>query len=379
MKSRHAAFAVTAAAAGVAMIASALRDGAIGITKDPSRQIAVATVSRSGGAFPTAAATVAAIPDAGRPLAPSLPRQLTDPGCCSGAWWADDSSGLLFLSRAEGGSTATIMLAPLWPPGRPVEAPGVSLTAHAAGRYVVRQVGGQSEVEDLESGARWELPTDGGQVLMSPIGSRVVWWNGRADESYFRSLVTISSSELDGTDVRELVSMWRAVVVAFHPDGKRVLVTGRPIRGQAMYSLALLDIETGEMQQLARGSWLSDALLSPSGDWVVYMTSLDRDNPESNGIWVVATSSGEPRKLDFVGAYRWRDGDRLILVPMDPDVEYHSVWQVDMGSYELNRLVDPEEVAIRIADNDWSISPDGHTMAYLSEHDRGIWVIDLPP
>jgi Tol biopolymer transport system component len=254
----------------------------------------------------------------------------------------------------------------------------VALTAHAAGRYVVRQVGGQSEVEDIESGSRWMLPTDGGQVLISPDGSRVVWWTASADEEHYHSLVTIQGAHIDGRHTRDLISMWRAVVVAFHPDGRRVVVTGRPEREKAHYELALVHTDSGEMTTLASGSWLSDAALSPSGDWIVYMTSLDSENPESNGIWVVPTSGGPPRKLDFVGAYRWRDGHRLVLVPMEPGADYHSVWQLDVESYEMVRLVDPEDVPVRIANNDWSISPDGHTMAYVTEDDRSVWVIDLP-
>jgi Tol biopolymer transport system component len=270
------------------------------------------------------------------------------------------------------------MVAPIWPPGSPVQPAGIALTAHAAGRFVVRQVGGQSEVEDLESGLRWTLPTEGGQVLISPDGSRVVWWSGASDEDHYRSLVTVSSSNINGSASRELITMWRAVVVGFHPDGRHVLVTGRPERGKAEYALVILDTESGDARHLASGSWLSDASISPTGDWVVYMTSLDTEDVDRNGIWVVSTSGGPPRKLDFVGAYRWRNGNRLVLVPQEPGVTQHSVWQLDVDTYEMERLIDPEDVPIRIANNDWSISPDGHTMAFVSEGDRSIWVIDLP-
>jgi hypothetical protein len=44
----------------------------------------------------------------------------------------------------------------------------------------------------------------------------------------------------------------------------------------------------------------------------------------------------------------------------------------------MARLLDPAEVPIHIANNDWSVSPDGHTMAFVSQDDRNIWVIDLP-
>ena len=87
---------------------------------------------------------------------------------------------------------------------------------------------------------------------------------------------------------------------------------------------------------------------------------------------------GEARKLDFVGAYRWRDGSRLAYVPMQLGAPSHELWQIDVETGETERLLGPESFPFRIANNDWSISPDGATLAFVSEADRNLWVADLP-
>jgi hypothetical protein len=153
---------------------------------------------------------------------------------------------------------------------------------------------------------------------------------------------------------------------------------GRSARNRPLYVLATLHTETGELEQLAVGNWLSEATLSTDGSHVAYMVSLDCETPDSNGVWIVSTDGGEPRKLDVVGAYRWRDGRRLVYIPMEPGTAYHTVKELDVVTGEHRTLISPTTVPIRVASNDWSVAPDGGTMAFLSEDDRNIWVIDLP-
>lgn len=378
MTRRRAAMLITAVAAVAAVAASWLRDSPFIL---PLAEVALPAVAEPTPAtYPTyrpppTARVMAAL---GRPLVPSLPRQLTMGGCCPGAWWSSDSRELRFLDRPDGAAGPAIFGVAIWPPGSPAVAVDAALDSQALTRYVVRPSGGESLVQDLETGERWGLPTGGHPVMLSPDGSRVVWWTAEGGEEHVRTLVSIHASAIDGSDVRALASLWRANVAAFLPDNRRVLVTGRPLRDRADYVLATLDTVTGELKQLARGSWLSDASLSRTGEWVAYMVSLNRERPNANGLWVVPSGGGETRRLDFVGAYRWRDGSRLVFVPLESGAVNHSVWQVDVATWEATRLFDPDAGPIRIADNDWSISPDGMSMAFLSEDDRNIWVVDMP-
>jgi hypothetical protein len=323
--------------------------------------------------------TGAAASPADRPLLPLQPRRLTQNGCCGGAWWSEDSSKILFVDRPDGAPSSAIYGAALWPPDtQPTVVDAELMLRSGASRLVVRPSGAHSIVEDPVSGDRWPLPTGGNPVRLSPDGSRAVWWEAQGGWAHNNSLVKVYGSDVYGFDKRELGGMWGTHVVSFLPDNRRVLVEGRPVRDRALFILATMDVETGKLTEVARGMWLSDASLSRDGSWVAYMTSLDREDPDANGIWAAPTVGGEARKLGFVGAYRWRDDSRLVYVPMVPGAESHEVWQVDVATGETTRLIGPDDARIRIANNDWSISPDGATLSYVSEDDRSIWVIDLP-
>src|SRR6185295_16583136 len=103
-------------------------------------------------------------------------------------------------------------------------------------------------------------------------------------------------------------------------------------------------------------------------------------HPERNGVFLAPTFAeelGRVKKLDFEGAYRWRPPARLVYVPMRPDGSNHTVGEMPADSGVSQQIVGPE-AQIRIANNDWSISPDGATMAWVDEGGRGIWAVDLP-
>jgi hypothetical protein len=134
------------------------------------------------------------------------------------------------------------------------------------------------------------------------------------------------------------------------------------------------------MDELVRGRWLGQVSVSPDGGWLAYMVSLDRDQLDANGIWVAPTTPGlaAPRKLEAYGAYRWRDESRLVYVPMMPGAAQHALIEFDVHRGASTLLFDPASMPIRIASNDWSIAPDGGTMAFVSADDRNIWVLSLP-
>jgi hypothetical protein len=324
-------------------------------------------------------APATALPAGQRLLLPGQPRQVTLDGCCTAAWWSPDSLSLHYLDRPPGSPAAAIFAVPIWPPGSlPAVADANAIPRDPAHRFSVRPEGDHGLVHDALTGQEWPLPTGGSPARVSPDGTRVVWWNSPGGLEGEGVLVTIQGAGIDGSGARELASLWSADVVSFLPDSRRVLVVGRPMRDLPLYTLATLDLESGQLWQLARASWLSNAALSPAGNWVVFMVSLDRQQPEANGIWLVSTSGGGPQKLGLVGAYRWRDDRRLVFVPLEPGAASHSLWELDVTTGATRRLFDPAEVPLRIAGNDWSISPDGHTLAYVNEQDRNLWVVDLP-
>lgn len=359
----------------------------------PAEITTITAPSLSGATFPELPMAVSPIADAGRslsapgqtvvthPMPPELAsiRQLTFDGCCPGAWWAADSASIQFIDRPEG--RLGIYAVPLWPPGSLPQMVDTALALRTGDtRFLVRPEQDQSMVKDVQTGAEWSLPTGGHPVRLSRDGSRAVWWEAPGGRAQVDALGRIYGSNIDGSDAQPIGGLWDADVVAFLPDNLNVLVSGRAERDSPVYLLATIDSRTGAMRELARGHWLSDVLLAPGGAWAAYLVSLDRGDPEANGVWVVPTEPGKaaPVKLPAFGAYRWRDDHRLVYVPMDPGARSHALWQLDMSTGEAIRLLDPDAVPIRIAGNDWSIAPDGRTLAFVSEDDRNIWAVELP-
>jgi hypothetical protein len=317
---------------------------------------------------------------AGRPVVPGQPRQLTQDGCCYGAWWASDSQALYFVDRPAGAIQTTIYRLALWPPG---SAPAPADTREMGGgpgdgRYEILPVDAGTSVRDLQTGQAWTVPTGGNPVRVSSDGSHVVWWEGRGGREPGTDVVRVWGSHIDGADQKELGGLWGTEVVAFLPDNRRVLVTGRPANNRAVAILATLDVETGELKSIAKGLWLDQVLPSPDGRWVAYTTSLDQEDPGANGVWLAAVDDGPPRKLPFEGAYRWRDGNRLVFIPLEPGAPVNNVLEYDVRTNEARQLLDPATVPMRVANNDWSVSPDGQSLVWVAEEDRNLWAVDLP-
>lgn len=325
--------------------------------------------------------TSIASPLVDRPTFPGAPRRLLETGCCAQAWWSDDSRVLRYIDRPEDSPATALYEVPVWPPG---EAPRVADTTagHPAGapRFTVRHAGEHSIVRNLDSGEEWPLPTGGAFVKIAPDGSRAVWWSGHAGRQGVDSLIRVFAADIYGREVRELIALWGTTVVSFLPDNRNVLIVGRPLKDDALGVLVAVDTDSGALIEIARGEWLSNAAPSPDGRWAAYMISLDREHPERNGVWVVPIEvDGRQRaqRLDVDSSYRWRAGGRLVYMPLESGGAPQTVWEFDPSSGSTRRLLGPE-IGLRVAEDDWSVSPDGATLAYLDRAERSLWVVDLP-
>jgi Tol biopolymer transport system component len=145
---------------------------------------------------------------------------------------------------------------------------------------------------------------------------------------------------------------------------------------QVLFTLALAD---GSQVELARGKRLRGGLLSPDGVWMAYFMALDEDTAQ-NGLWLVRTDGSGRRKLerDLFGAYQWRDSRRLLIIPFQADAAYHQIWEFDAEAGQARRLVDPQVTPFKIANGDWTVSPDGRYVTFVESQDRNIWLLTLP-
>jgi hypothetical protein len=311
-----------------------------------------------------------------------LLRQLTLDACCAGAWWAPDGQSLRFIDRPPDSPQAAIYAQPIWPPGSlPAVLHEVGGEGGDGRRYVARPQGAVSVVTDHQTGLEWPVDTGGNPVLVAPDGSGLVWFEAPGGREAVDSLNAFHAAGIDGGGGHAIGGLWGGRVLSYLPDSQSVLALGRTEREVAQYSLQRIRTADGSVTELARGPWLSDVALSPDGAWVAFMTSLDREHPEANGVWVAPTdpASGGPRRLEFAGAYRWRDAGRLILIPQLPGQTQNALIEVEAGTGASRLLYEPAQLAIRVANNDWSIAPGGRYLAFRSAADLSIWLVDLGP
>jgi Tol biopolymer transport system component len=307
-------------------------------------------------------------------------RPLTSGGCCVQPFWSPDSQRVLFIDRPAADASAG-----LW---------GVDLQGGAP-QFVSERLGifsndmqlrafpeaGQTIVERFSDGQRWVIPSGGRAISFSPDGQQLAWTTGQGTAGSNSVPRQIWVSQVDGGQARPVHTAPGGSFAGWFPDG-RLLISGRlesPETGQALWVLTLPADEASApiLTELARGERLRSTSISPDGNWLVYLSTFSTD-PEQNGIWVVNTHSGEKRRLEFFGAYRWRDGNRLLVVPLDLEQTAHRLWQVEMESGQATALTDPAITPFKIANGDWSVSPDGRHVAFVSAQDYNIWLLTLP-
>ena len=302
---------------------------------------------------------------------PSL-RQLTDGGCCVEPFWSGDGR-VLYLDRPSG--------APLgyWAVGLSGGMP--ELFTDRLGiyspdmTYLAYPRNGQAIVERTSDGQSWVIPNGGREVSFSPLGDRLVWTAGQTGPPFDTARREVWVSLVDGSQARALVSVYGGGFAGWFPDGD-LLVSGRMIQEDSLSGLWKVSVEDGAAIPIVQVGRLRGLSMSPGGSWLAYQ-DLFNDDPLEDGLWLVNVANGERRKLELFGGYRWRDDQDLLVIPLDLNQDFHQVWQVSASSGEAQPLTDPGVTPFKIANGDWSVSPDGRHIAFVSAADNNIWLLTL--
>lgn len=333
-------------------------------------------VGPGGGAAPDPAAPDPASPGSASGAEARIVR-VTAPGCCTGFFWSRDSERLMFIDRPGDGPLG-IYTADV---GRPAEPPALvteEIDFYSDDlEYRFELTANDTQIIRVADGERWSVPAGGRPVSISPGGGRIVW-QVSPDVVPERRTTTVWIANLDGSEARQVATLPRGSMSGWLGEGA-VLIRGREALQSDEDILWRLDVESGERTELARAEQLRGETPSPGGDWIVYYVSRHAD-PAANGTWIVAGTGGSPRKLDpaLFGAYRWRDAGRLLIVPLSSTGPAHALIELDARTLATRTLTDPATTPFKIANGEWSVSPDGRRVAILESADRAIHVIELP-
>ncbi len=313
--------------------------------------------------------------------------RLTEPGCCTQPFWSADGRRVLFVDKPAPDQPVGIWAARLDRPGAPPELVVEGMASYSADlAYRVEREAETTTLVRLADGQRWTVPAGGRAVSISPGGTRIAWQVSPNEVPAERRTSRVWVAELDGSEAREVATLPRGSLAAWLGDD-RLLVRGRERLDADEDILWALPLGGGERHEIMRSERISGIVPSPDGRWIAYYVARLTD-PAANGLWIAPTTpgAGPPKRLDasLFGAYRWRDADRLLLVPMHADAARtgaqpsHELWEIDAATLAGRQLTDPTTTPFKITGGDWAVSPDGQRVAFVESGDKAVWVLDLP-
>jgi Tol biopolymer transport system component len=300
---------------------------------------------------------------------------LTSGGCCVQPAWSPDGSQVWYIDRPDPNSASGV-----W--GVNVSGGAPQLVTDRLGLYspdrslIAYPERGRTYIERI-GGERWVAPSEGRSVSFSPDGARIAWQVNSSSANFDRRVTEVWISNVDGSGARRVAQLIGGGFSGWFPDGQRLLVSGRESAEVDPY-LASLSIDDGALTVIARGERLRGGTPSPGGGWIAYQVTFSSD-PAQDGVWAVRTDGRALRRLDVFGAYRWRAEGRLMLVPLEMDAPSHRLLEVEVATGQVRALTDPGLTPFRMEGGDWTLSPHGDRVAFVSAEDRNIWLIEGLP
>lgn len=396
MKGGRAAVAAALALAGCRAAPTADRPAA----NEPATAVGVITVPAVGHVpvNPLGTVVIESVPPATTPM-PGLPRtpgvpvavadaapnRLTTGGCCVRPFWRADGRALRFIDRPPdgGGGEGVTGIYEVSLDG-PADAPP-ALVSETIGtfspdqRWRIDLAAGRTTLARLADGASFEVPAGGRGVTFSPGGDQIAWQADNPNASFERQVARIMVASPDGTGAREVTRLSSGSLVDWLGEDALLVRARANADGDSDIDvLSRQPLAGGPPAEILRAPRMRGLALSPDRRRLAYSVSGAADT-NANGLWLAALDgSTPPRRLDdLFGAYRWRDARRLVVVPFDVGAASMRLVELDAATLAARPLTDPAAQPFRIEGGDWSVSPDGRTMAFVSADDRNIWTIAL--
>ena len=306
--------------------------------------------------------------------------QLTTDGCCTSPFWSTDSQQVLYIDKPGDTSPVGIYgVDTAQPQQEKLVTSRIALYTEGMS-FVIDLQPGSTTLERVSDGERWTVPANSAAVSISPNQARIAWTEstGSRGSSSRTGTTRIWVADLDGSNEQMIATVSGGSISGWISDDV-LLVNGRNAPGTLERILYRLPIASGELTELARAENLRGQSLSPDGAWLAYQVTFNVDEGR-NGLWLMKTDGSEQFRApsELFGDYQWRDGHRLVIVPFRPTAVNHELWELDMTTQETRRLNDPQAQPFKINDGDWTVSPDGRKVVFVSASDHNLWLLSLP-
>jgi murein DD-endopeptidase MepM/ murein hydrolase activator NlpD len=317
------------------------------------------------------------------PLAPptAAARQLTGGACCTNFVWSADSAQIRFIDMPAASAPVGIWGVNVTQPQPQAEfvSDWLGLTS-PDGRLIAYPdpAGDVTIIERLADGQTWRVDTQGRRPSFTPDSRQLLWTVFDEDAPGDTRPETVWQANADGSQARVILSAARTDVVAWLGPDK--LLLARQVAGSSDETLLFFSPGTGRQTELLTIPRPRGLTLSPNRHYLVYYNTFE-GNPAQNGLWLLnlQAAAPAPQKLPFFGAYRWRNNQSLVYVPLDPAAAEHNFYEYNLATDDSRRLF-PNGTGLTIANNDWHVSPDGRKIAILAANGddlNGIWLLPV--
>ena len=302
-------------------------------------------------------------------------RRLAFDGCCHGAWWDAADADRLYTIDGTSGQRAVIFT---WDTDS--EDGNLTLIGEAPppflspdGTHELHSVDTQTRIRRIADGAEWAVETGGlPTAALSADNSRLMWQLPRSSVTASQADETeIWISDADGANPRAIVR--QPNISAQWLDGSRLLLSARDVQATALF---VYDTVADETFQLGTWERLRSLSVAPGGGRLSFYLSFQTD---MSGIYTIETRrDAVAQRLDWFGAWAWRDANSAYYLPFDAVSPYHALRLYDFEMGDDHLLIDPNQAPFLVADGDWSVSPDGDQIAFMNALDNTLWLIDVP-
>jgi Tol biopolymer transport system component len=246
-------------------------------------------------------------------------------------------------------------------------------------KYVAYPKAAQTIVAEINGSKTWVIAAaDGRSVSFSPDGKLISWQISSSLTNFDLRTTEVWIANVDGTNPKKIASLFGGSASNWFRDSARMLATYRK-ETNSDPTLAILNIADGKLVPLVSSQNFRGTMVSPDGGWVLYSIAFSGAVTQ-DGLWVIRSDGTDKRKLDVFGSYRWRSEGKLLMLPLENigGKQSHRFIEVDALTGKVRNLTDPTLTPFRIANGDWSLSPDGKQVVFLNAEGRNLWVLELP-
>ncbi len=312
------------------------------------------------------------------PIVENLPvtLRLFDPtGCCPEQWWHPVEANRLFtidgfanqraaIYEYDANSGNLVNIVSNAPP--PYYSPDYSHTVTAVGNIM--------QIQNTLSGDMWSIETTMAIPAINQDNSRLLWLVDGGDSIPGQDAPTneVLVSDISGENLQLLFS--EQGIGANWLDANRLILS---ISDRPFTQIDIYDVRDGSRYTLGRWYRPRGFSIAPGGNRLMFYLAYQPD-PADNGVyWMDIEAGASQNRVDWFGAYRWRDADSLFYVPFEPGAASQRLMLYDVNSNSSRQLSDPAQQAFSIMDGGWSVNADGTKIIFRNGIDRNLWLMDI--